>query len=148
MIARKVADADLLGLDLSSLRAAINGAEPVDPATAEAFCKRLAPIGFAPSSYFPVYGLAESTLSVTFPPLGRGIKVDRVRREDLAKGHAIPAEPGADAMRMVSVGRAVVGHEVAIVGHAHAPFPDRPPPQLLSPPPTSPPPHFTPHPPS
>jgi acyl-CoA synthetase (AMP-forming)/AMP-acid ligase II len=125
MIARKVADADLLGLDLSSLRAAINGAEPVDPATAEAFCKRLAPIGFAPSSYFPVYGLAESTLSVTFPPLGRGIKVDHVRREDLAKGHAVPAEPGADAMRMVSVGRAVAGHEVAIVDDDHMTLPER-----------------------
>jgi acyl-CoA synthetase (AMP-forming)/AMP-acid ligase II len=126
MVARTVADRDLLGLDLSSLRAAINGAEPVDPATAEAFCKRLAPSGFSPSSYFPVYGLAESTLSVTFPPLGRGIKVDHVRREDLSKGHAVPAEPGAaDAMRMVSVGRAIAGHDVEIVGDDHAPLPER-----------------------
>jgi acyl-CoA synthetase (AMP-forming)/AMP-acid ligase II len=126
MVARQVSDGDLLGLDLSSLRAAINGSETVDPATAEAFCKRLAPAGFSPSSYFPVYGLAESTLSVTFPPLGRGIKVDHVRREDLSKGHAVPAEPGAaDALRLVSVGSAIAGHHVEIVGDDHAPLPER-----------------------
>jgi acyl-CoA synthetase (AMP-forming)/AMP-acid ligase II len=126
MVARKVADKDLLGLDLSSLRAAINGAEPVDPATAEAFCKRLAPAGFSPSSYLPVYGLAEATLSVTFPPLSRGIKVDHVRRDDLSRGQAVVAEPGAaDALRLVSVGRPIAGHDVEIVGDDHAPLPER-----------------------
>src|SRR6266403_340025 len=76
LVARKVADEDLKNLDLSSLRAAMNGAEPVDPAVAEAFCDRLAPMGFRRSSYLPVYGLAECTLAAAFPPLGRGVKVD------------------------------------------------------------------------
>src|SRR6266850_5384936 len=53
LVARKVADEDLKGLDLSMLRAAMNGAEPVDPAVAEAFCDRLAPMGFRPSSRAP-----------------------------------------------------------------------------------------------
>src|SRR2546426_11507335 len=52
LVARKVTDADLRGLDLSTLRAAINGAEPVDPVIAQEFCARLAPCGFKPSSYF------------------------------------------------------------------------------------------------
>ena len=126
LVARKVADEDLRGLDLSSLRAAINGAEPVDPATAEAFCARLAPAGFSAANYFPVYGLAECTLSVAFPPLGRGVKIDYVRRDELARGRAIPIQPGPGAMRVVSVGPAIFGHEVQIVDPKdHSPLPDR-----------------------
>ncbi len=125
LVARKVADEDLKDLDLSWLRAAINGAEPVDPAIAEAFCDRLSPMGFKKSSYFPVYGLAESTLSVAFPPLGRGLKIDHVRREDLAEGRAVPTQPGPGAIPLVSVGRAIDGHEISIVGPDHVPLPER-----------------------
>jgi len=125
LVARKVSDEDLKGLDLSMLRAAINGAEPVDPAVGEAFCARLAPMGFRPSSYFPVYGLAESTLSVAFPPLGRGLKIDHVRREKLADGYAVPAQPGPGTMPLVSVGSAIDGHEITIVGPDHVPLPER-----------------------
>jgi fatty-acyl-CoA synthase len=125
LVAKKIADDDLRGLDLSALRAAVNGAEPVDPAIAEAFCSRFEPMGFRRSSYFPVYGLAESTLSVAFPPLGRGIKVDHVRRADLANGHALPAPPGPGTLAMVSVGSAIDGHEVMIVSAEHVPLPER-----------------------
>src|SRR5438105_13152603 len=52
LVARKVADEDLRGLDLSALRAAINGARRVDPRIAEAFCRRLAPLGPRASRYF------------------------------------------------------------------------------------------------
>jgi len=125
LVARKVGDDDLTGLDLSTLRAAINGAEPVDPVIAEAFCQRLARLGFQKSAYFPVYGLAESTLSVAFPPLGRGLKIDYVRRRDLAEGRAVPGSPGPGSMAMVSVGSAIDGHEIAIVGPDHVPLPER-----------------------
>jgi len=126
LVARKVTDADLSGLDFSSLRAAINGAEPVDPATAEAFCARLAPMGLRASSYFPVYGLAESTLSVAFPPLDRGVKIDRVERAALAAGQAVPAASAEGSVAVVSVGRAL--EEVAIMasgGHDHEHLPER-----------------------
>lgn len=125
LVARKVADDDLQGLDLSSLRAAINGAEPVDPATAEAFCARMGPLGFRRTSYFPVYGLAESTLSVAFPPLGRGVKIDHVRRDDLANGRAVAAQPGPGSMPVVSVGTPIAGHEITIVGPDHVELPER-----------------------
>jgi acyl-CoA synthetase (AMP-forming)/AMP-acid ligase II len=126
LVARKVSDEDLRGLDLSPLRAAINGAEPLDPDTAQAFCARLAPLGFSPGSYFPVYGLAESTLSVAFPPLGRGVKIDHVRRDELARGAAVAAPPGPGAMRIVSVGSALEGHEISVVdARDHTPLPER-----------------------
>jgi acyl-CoA synthetase (AMP-forming)/AMP-acid ligase II len=125
LVARKVTDDDLKGLDLSTLRAAINGAEPVDPRIADEFCKRLLPCGFKRTSYFPVYGLAESTLSVAFPPLGRGLKIDNVLREKLAEGHAVPAPPGPGTLPLVSVGTAIDGHEITIVGPDHVALPER-----------------------
>src|SRR6267378_1735686 len=127
LVARKVADEDLKNLDLSSLRAAMNGAEPVDPAVAEAFCDRLAPMGFRRSSYLPVYGLAECTLAAAFPPLGRGVKVDHVLRDELANGIAAAAPPGPTTIPVVSLGPPIDGHEITIVSVTpdHTPLPER-----------------------
>src|SRR6266404_5248671 len=125
LVARKVTDDDLKSLDLSTLRAAINGAEPVDPVIADEFCRRLAPCGFKRNSYFPVYGLAESTLSVAFPPLGRGLKIDNVLRQQLAEGRAVPAPPGPGTLPLVSVGTAIDGHDITIVGPDHVQLPER-----------------------
>src|SRR5207237_221207 len=78
---RKIADKDIDGVDLSLWRAALNGAEPVNPETLERFGERFAKYGFRPEAQLPVYGLAEATLGVTVPPLGRGPRVDRGERE-------------------------------------------------------------------
>src|SRR5579872_2970855 len=78
---RKIADKDIAGLDLSSIRAALNGAEPVNPETLERFAQRFARYGFRREAQLPVYGLAESSLAVTVPPLNRGPLVDRIERE-------------------------------------------------------------------
>ena len=114
---RKIADKDMEGVDLSSWRAALNGAEPVNPETLERFGERFAKYGFRREAQLPVYGLAEATLGVTVPPLGRGPRIDRVLRETFAlKGHAVPA--GAEdenAISFVSSGKSLPGHEVRIV---------------------------------
>jgi fatty-acyl-CoA synthase len=52
-------------LDLSRLRVAGNGAEPVDPAVLAAFVAVAAPYGMSPTAPCPMYGLAEATLAVT-----------------------------------------------------------------------------------
>jgi amino acid adenylation domain-containing protein len=62
---RKVSDSESLSLDLSSWRLAINGAEPVRGDTMRLFSERFAATGFSASSFFPCYGLAESSLLVT-----------------------------------------------------------------------------------
>ncbi|NQD95261.1 AMP-binding protein, partial [Pseudomonas sp. CrR25] len=72
---------DLEGLDLSSWRLALNGAEPVNPDTLQRFGERFAAYGLAPQALMPVYGLAEGTLGVAFPPLQRGLLVDWVQRQ-------------------------------------------------------------------
>src|SRR5579884_3149543 len=72
LCARKIADKDLQGLDLSCWRAAINGAEAVRPETLERFVERFAPFGFRRETLLPVYGLAEASLAVSVPRVGLG----------------------------------------------------------------------------
>jgi len=117
---RRVRDEHLEGLDLSSLRVAFNGAEPVSPETIAAFPRRFAAWGFRPEAMYPVYGLAESTVALAFPPLGRAPLVDAVRRDELASaGRAVPADAGdASALHFVSCGGPIPGHEIRIVDAA------------------------------
>jgi fatty-acyl-CoA synthase len=114
---RKIADKDIQGLDLSSWRAALNGAEPVNPDTLNRFAERFASYGFRREAQLPVYGLAEASLAVTVPPLNRGPLVDRIERETFAsEGRAVPARTDdATAIAFVSSGRPIRKHEVRIV---------------------------------
>jgi 1-acyl-sn-glycerol-3-phosphate acyltransferase len=124
---RKIADRDIAGIDLSSWRIALNGAEPVNPDTLERFEKRFAPYGFRGASMAPVYGLAEASLCVTFPPLDRVPLVDHVERETFTtRGQAAPVQStDANAISFVSAGRVVNRMEVCIVDDAGKEVPDR-----------------------
>jgi fatty-acyl-CoA synthase len=124
---RKIADKDIQGVDLSSWRAALNGAEPVNPETLERFAERFASYGFRREAQLPVYGLAEAALGVTIPPLNRGPLVDRVERETFAaQGRAVPASPEDEtAISFVSSGAALPRHEVRIVDERGAEVADR-----------------------
>ena len=124
---RKIADQDIEGLDLSSWRAALNGAEPVNPETLERFGERFAEYGFRREAHLPVYGLAEATLGVTVPPLGRKPRIDRVERETFAlEGRAVPAVAEDEtAISFVSSGKPLSRHEVRIVDGKGKPVPER-----------------------
>lgn len=112
---RKIPEAQLAGLDLSTWRVAYCGAEPIDPAVARGFCERFAPYGFRETSFFPVYGLAETTLAATFPPVETKPVYDCVERDALATGKAVPASDNAGgAVTFVSVGQAFGGHAVEV----------------------------------
>ena len=113
---RKIADKDLKGLDLSSWRAALNGAEPVQAGTLNRFASRFAPYGFRRESLLPVYGLAENSLAVSAPKVGAGYKVDRIDRGVLeSERSAVPAAEGTTSTEFVSAGRPLPGVEVKIV---------------------------------
>lgn len=117
---RKVADRELEGLDLSAWRLAFNGAEAVSPATLEAFARRFSVCGLPRTALAPVYGLAECSVGLAFPPPARGPKIDRIRREPFASsGLALPASADdADALSIAACGRALPGHEIRIVDAA------------------------------
>jgi 1-acyl-sn-glycerol-3-phosphate acyltransferase len=122
----KVRDAEIEGLDLSSWRLAYNGAEPVSAATIERLGDRFAPYGFRREAITPVYGLAESSVGLTFPPLGRGPLIDRIRRDALVRsGRAEPAKPGELDLRFVACGQPLPGHEIRVVDAAGNELGDR-----------------------
>jgi 1-acyl-sn-glycerol-3-phosphate acyltransferase len=116
LCAAKVRDEDIAGLDLSSWRFALNGAEPVSPEAMRRFSERFSAWKFRPESMAPVFGLAECSLALAFPPLGRGPIVDVVDRERFGRtGYASPAREGPGAARFVGCGFPLKGHEVRIV---------------------------------
>lgn len=127
LCARKLSDADLEGLDLSSWRLALNGAEPVSPATLRAFADRFAPFGLRAEALTPVYGLAESSVGLAFPPLARGPRIDRIQREALVSRRcALPASDNdSDAMCVPACGRVLPRHEIRIVDDVPCELPDR-----------------------
>jgi len=104
------------GIDLRRWRIAFNGAEAIATDSVDAFCGRFATSGFRPEAMFAVYGLAEATLAVTFPPLGRLPVYDWVDAERLAGERlAVPVDRSAPRTRgIVGVGRPVLGMRVRI----------------------------------
>jgi fatty-acyl-CoA synthase len=111
-------------LDLSSWRLALNGAEPVDPNAVEAFCTAAAPFGFDARAAYPVFGMAEATLGVTFPAVGEGMTVDTVDRHTLEHDHravaAVDDAAPASVRRLARLGRPLGGFELRIVDPATA----------------------------
>lgn len=104
-------------LDLSPWRLALNGAEPIDPDSVEAFVAAGAPFGLDPSVPFCVYGMAEATLAISFPIPGDGLTVDTVDRqaletEKVARPTAVDAP---NARRLPKLGRVLQGLELRIV---------------------------------
>lgn len=124
---RKINDDMIQGLDLSSWRLAFNGAEAIYPKTMERFAEKFAPYGLKPETLFPVYGLAESTVALAFPPLGRVPRIDKIERESFEKQkRAVPIQPGEENfLEFISCGKPIVGHEIRIVDDADQELPER-----------------------
>ena len=125
---RKIGDESLEGVDLAPWRVAINAGEPVLPATLRRFARRFSPWGFDSRSFMPFYGLAESTVALTYPPFWRGPLVDTIdRRAYETTGRARPVASGttSQTLEFVSNGRALPGHEVRIIDESGADLPER-----------------------
>ena len=114
---RNVDDSEIEGLDLSSVRMIVNGAEPVNADTLARFIERYQKYGLRPDAVAPVYGLAESTVGLAFPPPGRRPIVEHIRAGPLAANGvaelALAGEP--DTHTFVACGRPLPRHEVRIV---------------------------------
>jgi len=112
--ADRIREEELSGVDLSSWRLALNGAEPVTPRVLSSFIERFRAYGFREEALTPVYGLAEATLAVTFSDPRRAFVSVAFERERLTReGVARPAEGG---LPLVSVGKPLPGYEVRLVG--------------------------------
>ncbi|HWF69734.1 MAG TPA: fatty acyl-AMP ligase [Mycobacterium sp.] len=111
--------------DLSTLRFALSGAEPVDPADVEDLIDAGKPFGLRPEAVMPAYGMAETTLAVSFSELGDGLMVDEVDADLLAAlRRAVPATKG-NTRRLASLGPLLQGIEARIVDENGAVLPTR-----------------------
>jgi acyl-CoA synthetase (AMP-forming)/AMP-acid ligase II/acyl carrier protein len=106
------------GLDLSAVRLIFNGAEPISVELCEEFLARLAPAGLARNAMYPVYGLAEATLAVSFPPVGAALRTITLNRHRMNAGDPVQllAATDSDGNRLVSEGRAIPYCRVRIAG--------------------------------
>jgi acyl-CoA synthetase (AMP-forming)/AMP-acid ligase II/acyl carrier protein len=118
-------DRSIEGLDLSSVRLIFNGAEPISVDLVDEFLARMAPAKLARNAMFPVYGLAEASLAMTFPPIGREYHAVSFRRQELGVGQTAQVVPKTDkdAVEFMSVGTAIPYSELRIAGDDDAPLP-------------------------
>ncbi len=119
----KIRDEELDGVDLSSWRVALNGAEAVSARTLRAFAERFRRWGFRAEALTPVYGLSEAALAVTFAPLGRSFAAVHFERPSLEPGETAREAPAAAAdgapdpgrgRELVSVGSPLPGFELEV----------------------------------
>lgn len=124
---RRLQEQDIKDLDLSSWRVAFNGAEAVSAETITNFQQRFAASHFKPETMMPVYGLAESSVGLAFPPLGRGPLIDSIKRDVFMRsGHAIEAEPAEpNVLRFVSCGLPLNQHAFRIIDISGHELPER-----------------------
>ncbi len=115
--------------DLSAWRVAGIGGEMIRESALARFAETFAPARFDPRAFLASYGLAEATLAVTFAPLGRGIRVDRVARGDTLERDRLALRLGDEdprpARRFVFCGRPMPGYRVEIRDDTGRPLPDR-----------------------
>jgi acyl-CoA synthetase (AMP-forming)/AMP-acid ligase II/acyl carrier protein len=113
-------------LDLSAVKLILNGAEPISWELCEEFLSALAPYGLRRSAMFPVYGLAEATVGVSYPRPGTEYSRISVDRHSLRIGS--PWKPidarDDDAVSFVHVGTPIRDCEVRIADDSDKPLDD------------------------
>jgi fatty-acyl-CoA synthase len=112
---RKMDHAQLEGLDLSSWRIAANGAEKVYPKTLESFAEKFARYGFKRNAILPVYGLAESTVGLTVPPVEKGFQVDYIDRKQFEEDRLAVPSTSDQALAFVNCGIPIDDHAIRVV---------------------------------
>jgi fatty-acyl-CoA synthase len=127
-------------LDLSCLRVAGCGAEPIQAATMHEFASALAKAGLRETALLPSYGMAEATLAITFHQLGKPVRVDSVDPQAMRRGEAVAVDEGAAPgvakgdesgenaalpLLLVSCGRTFSEHELWVVDEHGTALPER-----------------------
>ncbi len=106
--------------DLSNWRAAGIGAEMIRADILDRFAEKFFGSNFDPKAFLPSYGLAESTLAVSFGELGAGYQLDRIDRTQYSTtGRAVPPKgngnaPPSSVREFVHCGLPMPGHSLEI----------------------------------
>ncbi len=113
---KRIKDRELEGIDLSSWRVAGCGAEPIRPETLESFAERFGKVGFEKRALLPSYGMAESSLAISFTELEEGMKTISVDSEVLWGENRMELTPEENprSIRLVSCGPKFPHHDIAV----------------------------------
>ncbi len=132
LCARRLRKEDAEMLDLSAWRVAGVGAETIRPEPLSRFAEVLAPCGFDRRAFLPCYGLAESSLAVSFAPLNQGLESEWVDAKHLSEAQqAVPIDnklPGSQPSRcnqFVNCGKPLPGHQVVVRDESGVELPER-----------------------
>jgi acyl-CoA synthetase (AMP-forming)/AMP-acid ligase II len=123
---RALGDKTLDGHDLSSVRLIFNGAEPISVELAEEFLGRMAPYSLRRTAMFPVYGLAEASLAVSFPEAGSAYRYITVDRRTLGVGSAARQVAADDptALKLICEGKPIPFTRVKLADDAGQEVPE------------------------
>lgn len=123
---KKIKEDELTGLDLSSWRLALNGAEAVNPNTLRRFYDRFKKYGLKKEALYPVYGLAENTVALCFPELDTPPHIDMVSKTALENERkAIKTKDSKNCIEFVSCGKPIPDNEIRIVDNELNVLPER-----------------------
>jgi fatty acid CoA ligase FadD32 len=105
-------------LDLSNVKALLNGSEPISAATVRNFNEAFGPYGFRPQAIKPSYGLAEATLFVSTTPVNESPKIITVDRDELNNHRFVEVPPDSEkAVAQASAGKVGIAEWAVIVDH-------------------------------
>lgn len=124
VLAEKIDEEELEGIDLSSLRAVVNCAEPIRHESHVKFIERYKKYNLDPLALAGMYAMAETTLAVTVTDLGKPIKEVRADRDELAKGRVKLADENSSVRICVSSGRLIEGCDARILDDNRQDVPD------------------------
>ncbi|QQP99595.1 fatty acyl-AMP ligase [Lysobacter enzymogenes] len=100
--------------DLSSLRFALSGAEPVDHATVAAVLETGARFGLDSTAFVAAYGMAEATLAISFSETGAGVQFDAVDQAAIERESHAAISADQAARRLAKLGKPVPGIEIRV----------------------------------
>ena len=111
----KINNADIQEIDLSNVRIAVNGAEPVNPATMARFVNYFWQTGLRKDVFSPSYGLAETTLLVSCLQAEKPLTLIEVSQDALQNNRIAEPKDHQDTLRLAGNGPVIEDHDVAIV---------------------------------
>ncbi|HWL84291.1 MAG TPA: fatty acyl-AMP ligase, partial [Polyangiaceae bacterium] len=114
LVAKRLKERDVADLDLSCVKIAGCGSEPIQAKTLRDFAERVKPAKFDPRAFLPSYGMAEATLAVTFVKHFTGAHTETIDASALQEGRATLAG-GESGQDLVCCGHAFPDHEIAVV---------------------------------
>jgi len=114
--AKKIRDRDLMGIDLSTLRAVINCSEPMRQNSHEMFYQKFKSYGFKRSALATSYAMAENVFAVTQGGIDLPINFDEISlRKFQEQRKAIPVDKDEKSVVMVSAGKPIKDVKVKII---------------------------------